>query len=207
MSTQKDAWKFFSDMQDYLNSVIPEPESVRQQIPKIVEEAKKSSDQRHKGFPEGAFLNEYVAPGINGFLVEEMGLNSEQAKEAFLSESFRNINDLASNSPARVHPHPFQKVFDVSASEIIAQWQGKGKRNSVIQSCPDMALRSPSPHKVVIEGKYFSKAGSIAAMTSLVIKRFSIWGCLICLKLQRILHETMITPASYHMMQRQKVAL
>ena len=49
--------------------------------------------------------------------------------------------------------------------EIIELWKRKGPGYS---SCPDMALRSPCPHKVVIEGKYFPKGSLQAAETELV---------------------------------------
>jgi len=55
----------------------------------------------------------------------------------------------------------------MSAPKIVRQWKGQSLGGALVQSCPDLALRTPSPFKVVIEGKYFSKGGPDAALSSL----------------------------------------
>lgn len=53
----------------------------------------------------------------------------------------------------------------------------------VSQSCPDLALRSPCPHKIVFEGKYFREGGLKAARSSLVR---DIYQCFFYLGLPRV---------------------
>jgi hypothetical protein len=163
----KEAWRFFSDFHSYLNAHLPAVSALRDHIPRIVSSAKSSTENRHKAFTEGAFLNEYIAPAINSYLRKVIKLNAADAKHALLSESFRALSGLASASPARLQRHPFKKALGMSAKAVIEQWQGQSKGNALVQSCPDLALRNPSPFKVVIEGKYFSKGGITAASTTL----------------------------------------
>lgn len=162
-----DALGFLNNLKRHLNQSLPVASDIRESVPRIVAEARASTDRKHKAFPEGAFLNEYVAPSISTFLQTEVGLTAADARRALLSESYRSIHDISSGSPARSQRHPFRKALGTSPQDIIEQWKGAGPGNSLVQSCPDLALRPPSPIKVVIEGKYFSQGGKSAAATAL----------------------------------------
>ena len=167
MSTKKEAFNFLRSVEDYLNKTIPPPSIVAEELSSIVKKAKSSGKELHKAYPEGAFLNHYIAPAFFEFLKSQVGLNAKEAKKAFLSESYRNISEFASASPARSQRHPFKKVIGVRPREIIKQWKGEGQGSSVAQSCPDMAFRSPCPHTIIFEGKYFSKGNIQSAETAL----------------------------------------
>jgi len=162
-----DAFDFLSNLERHLNQSLPVATDIRESIPRIAAGARASTDSRHMAFPEAAFLNEYVAPSISTFLQTEAGLTAADARRALLSESYRSLPDISSNSPARSQSHPFRKALGASPKDIIEQWKGAGSGNPLVQSCPDLALRSPSPIKVVIEGKYFSHGGKSAAATAL----------------------------------------
>jgi hypothetical protein len=161
MMRNRDAHRFFSRLEAYLNSRMPQPEEMRRSIRDIVRRAK-GGHEVHKRFSEAAFLNEYVAPAVHEFLVEVVRLSRADAARALLSESFRNLKGISVASPARSVRHPFQKVAGARPKEIMAMWRRQAKKNPTTQSCPDLALRAPCPYRVVIEGKYFS-GGSIAA--------------------------------------------
>ena len=168
MSTEHEkAWRFFTGMHSYLNENLPATATIREEVPKIVASAKASTDNRHKAFTEGAFLNEYITPALHTYLRTEHNLSTTDAKHALLSESFRSLPDLASASPARSQQHPFKKALGLSPRDIVEQWQGRSQGNPLVQSCPDLALRPPAPFKVVIEGKYFSNGGVLAASSAL----------------------------------------
>jgi hypothetical protein len=167
MTRNKDAHRFFSRLESYLNSHMPPPERMRQSIRDVVRVAK-GSHEVHKRFPEGAFLNEYVAPKLHDFLVEDLRLSNADARHALLSESFRNIKGISIASPARSVRHPFQKVVGARPKEILAMWRRQTKHNPTTQSCPDLALRAPCPYHVVIEGKYFSSGSAATAERDLV---------------------------------------
>jgi len=163
----KNAFEFLHGLELFLNSCIPCPEDMVDQILSIVDQSKENEDT-HKRFPEGALLNEFITPNIHRYLIEKCGLSEEQACKAVLSESFRNLSGIASASPSRLEPHPFQKIVGVKPKDIIATWRGEKKTQPITRSCPDMALRYPSPHTVIFEGKYFPSGGMNAAETALI---------------------------------------
>jgi len=49
------AYQFFKDLEQYLDQRIPPPETIRNEIDIVVRRARKSTNERHKAFPEGAF--------------------------------------------------------------------------------------------------------------------------------------------------------
>jgi hypothetical protein len=162
------ALDFFQSLEAHLNSHLPDPVAMRKVIAEVVERAKSDKNSPHKRFPEGAFLNHYVAPCIHDFLQRKLGLAADSARLAFLSESFRSIPDVASGSPTRSEKHPFTKLLGTSADKVVKIWKGQSNISPVTQSCPDMALRPPCPYTVVIEGKYFQQGGVYAAERALV---------------------------------------
>jgi hypothetical protein len=94
-------------------------------------------------------------------------MDKEKARQALLSESYKQLSDISSGTPARGVAHPFSKLLGANPQQVINQWKDETHGSPVIQSCPDMALRSPFPHKVVFEGKYLKQGGIQAAETNL----------------------------------------
>lgn len=162
------AYQFFKELERYLNQEIPPPENIRKEIDRVVRRAKKSVDERHKAFHEGAFLNHYVADFLHEFVSSQPGMDREKARQALLSESYKQISHIASGSPNRREPHPFKKVLGASPRQVIRQWRGEVPGSPVVQSCPDLALRPPFPYKIIFEGKYFRKGSIQAAERTLV---------------------------------------
>jgi hypothetical protein len=170
--TKADAYRFFTGLEAHLNSSIPVPETIRADIAGAIQKAKGSergTTERHSTFAEGAFLNSYVIAHIHSFLMTEFRLSSDDARRSLLSESFRSHPRLASGSPVRPGAHPFRKLIGAPARQIMAIWRGKaGSTPLARNSCPDLALRAPSPHRSVFEAKYHSAAGQARAETELV---------------------------------------
>lgn len=170
--TKADAYRFFTGLETHLNSSIPAPETVRADIAAAIQKAKASergTAERHSSFAEGAFLNSYVIAHMHSFLMTEFRFSSDDARRALLSESFRSHRGLASGSPVRPGAHPFRKVIDASPRQIMTIWRGKGNVTPLARnSCPDLALRVPSPHRSVFEAKYHSVPGLARAETELV---------------------------------------
>ena len=165
--TEKDsALSFLGSLEEHLNKCLPSAAEMVRIITAIVHESKESGLARHTNFAEAAFLNWFIAPSLHQFLVQHHGLNKEEARRALLSESFRGLPEYGSGTPARPHLHPFSKVIAATPQAIMKQWKEPGRR-SLVRSCPDFALRAPSRHKVVFEGKYFADGGIAAAETAL----------------------------------------
>lgn len=162
---RRGAKRFLSGLEEHLNGNIPCPLKAVEEIEAVVKQAKASEQDRAKRGHEGAFLNHFVARPLYEFVMRELGLSAEEACSAFLSESYRSLPGIASGTPARSRKHPFTKVTKVSPGGVIARWK---THNPLTQSCPDIALRSPSPYTIVFEGKYFRKGGRQAAETALV---------------------------------------
>ena len=133
-------------------------------IAEIVRTSKTSRTDLHKSFPEGASLNHYLLPAIHSFLSQLDGMDLDGARQSLLSESYREMREYASGTPARLSRHPFEKVIGASAQSVIRRWKSA---NPTVKSYPDLALRAPCPYRTVFEGKYFSRGGTTAAETAL----------------------------------------
>jgi hypothetical protein len=112
-------------------------------------------------------LNHYVAQNLYDFISQQPGMDKNKARQALLSESYKQLPEISSGSPSRREPHPFKKVIGMTPKQVIKQWKGQAPGSPVVQSSPDLALRDPFPFKTVIEGKYFPKGGIEAAETIL----------------------------------------
>jgi DNA-binding XRE family transcriptional regulator len=94
---------------------------------------------------------------------------SSSAYEALLTEStFARKQKLASASPASCEKHLFTKHVGAPLDEIVKLWWSDSKRLPVSQSCPDWAFRSPCPHKIVFEAKFFRDDSFDSAQRELV---------------------------------------
>jgi len=101
--------------------------------------------------------------------MSELGFSTNDARRALLSESYRAQSQFASNSPVRPGEHPFRKVIAASPRQIIEIWRGRAGVNPLARnSCPDLALRAPSPYRTVFEAKYHSTPSAVNAEAELV---------------------------------------
>ena len=116
-------------------------------------------------------------------LTTDVGLTEETARSALLSESYKHHPDTASGSPASKERHPFTKTIGEGLDSIVTRWWTEDGGSSVLQSCPDLALRPPCRFKVVFEGKYFRKGSPKAAKADLVR---NIYQCFFYLGLPRV---------------------
>ena len=159
-----DAYRFFRSLEQHLNEALPGPREVATNIADIVRTSKASRTNLHKSFPEGALLNHYVLPAIHRFVSQLNGMDSDRARESLLSESYHQMGEYASGTPARLSRHPFEKVIGASAQSVVRRWKSS---NPTVKSYPDLALRAPCLYRTVFEGKYFSRGGLTAAETAL----------------------------------------
>ena len=111
LKTHAKAWAFFRGLQEHIQTRLPPAAELRSLIARIVAGAKASTDRRYMAFPEGALLNEFVAPAIHDYFVSRIGMSASDATRALLSESFRSLPGIASASPARSKRHPFGKAL------------------------------------------------------------------------------------------------
>lgn len=177
------AEEFLRSLTAFLNDNIPPRATTRRLLDDTVRGAKASTDrrERHMAFPEGALLNKYAVPLVHQYLTNEVGLGVDAAREALLTESYKHHKNVASGSPASKQKHPFTKTIGESLQSIIGRWwDGEAVAS---QSCPDLALRNPSPYKIVFEGKYFRSGSYEAARLSLVR---DIYQCFFYLGLPRV---------------------
>jgi hypothetical protein len=171
VTSKQDAHRFLTRLEAHLNSTIPTPATVRAKLAAAVAKAKLAARRtvdRRSSFAEGAFLNTYVIRQVHTFLTSELGFSTEDARRALLSESHRAQAQFASASPVRPGPHPFRKVIAVSSRQIIEIWRGRAGVNPLARnSCPDLALRPPSPYRTVFEAKYHSSPSATTAEAEL----------------------------------------
>lgn len=117
---------------------------------------------------ETYFSNTFVVPAIHSYLCKFACTQApSDACRAFLAEGYVNFKEIASGSPMSAFKHPFKKQFN-AVSNIAKSWWSSSKESPLCNACPDFALSSPCPYKVVGETKYFWKGGIEAAKTELV---------------------------------------
>jgi hypothetical protein len=164
------AREFLQGLEGWLNQNIPPRTTTRKILEDVVKTAKGSADKRQKqlAFPEGAFLNKYGIPLLHDYLIGPAGLSTEAACQALLSESYRHHKDVASDSPASTGKHPFTKLIGHDLESIVSRWWDPNVISILSQSCPDLALRDPCPHKIVFEAKYFREGSPAVAKSTLV---------------------------------------
>lgn len=164
---KRDAYKFLKGLESELTRKLHEPEVMRTRVRQKVEESKSDDKAPHMRKPEDAFLNYFAIPVLFEHLKTIPGIDQAAARESLLSEFYRNMKGMCSGTPARKQRHPFNKIIGLKPATIMARWKG-AKGNPLPQSCPDFALRSPFPFKIVFEGKYFEKGGTTKAESDLV---------------------------------------
>jgi hypothetical protein len=165
ISSKNKAQEFLRKLKSALDASLSSTSDVKKEIEAIVKDAKSGDHSKHHlRSRESAFVNTYVIPCLFGQLKLEAGC--EAARRSLLSESWRNMKHFCEASPARSQRHPFGKEIGAKSSAIAKQWKGQAGE-TLIQPCPDFALREPFP-KIVFEAKYFSKGDRGAAETVLV---------------------------------------
>lgn len=168
MMTQKDdAFAFLTSVEAELNDVLKPTVETEAEIRTLNSASRTDNRRRHLRQPEAAFLNGYVIPALVRRMKAE-GLSDAQILEALLNEYYRNMLDISCMTPARTVKHPFSKVQSATATSIYESWLSAKNESALVQSCPDFALRSPFPHKIVFEGKYFGSGSQKHANAQLV---------------------------------------
>ena len=168
MTNKTEAYEFLKSLHKKLDSELPSPDAMRENIPSVVQEAKKDDNKKHMRQAEDAFLHHYAFPILFEHMLSVEGVDHHSAVDSLLSEYYRNMPQYCKNTPARKQRHPFSKVISTSTDTIMKQWKGELSGAKLKQSCPDFALTAPFPFKIVFEGKYFSKGGSKKAETEFV---------------------------------------
>lgn len=162
------AYQFLKGLQHRLNETLSAPKEMRVEIRELVAAAKQDESRKHMRQPEDAFFYGRTFEIIHNYMQSVEGIGNAEATQSLLSEYYRNMSALCKASPARRRRHPFNKVIGTKPSDIMETWQGLRGASRLKQSCPDFAFRSPFPHKVVFEGKYFESGGKTKAESDLV---------------------------------------
>jgi hypothetical protein len=168
-SAKNEAYEFLRKLEDLLARQLPVAPEMESWVRHIVRETKGEHARRHLHNPEAAFLNQHVLPVLASLIRTDSSCASDtDAKRALLNEYHPSMPEISSHTPARTGKHPFTKLLGASAQEIYARWADASNASSLVQSCPDFALREPFPHKIVFEGKYFATGSSQYAQRELV---------------------------------------
>jgi hypothetical protein len=170
MNLAKDeAHRFLSHFESLLAHQLPAASEMESWIRHIVRETKGEHARRHLHSPEAAFLNQHIVPRLaEAIRLDPSCANEADAKKALLNEYHPSMPLISSHTPARTAKHPFTKLLGANAQEIYARWADVDNASSLVQSCPDFALREPFRHKIVFEGKYFASGSSQYAQRELV---------------------------------------
>jgi hypothetical protein len=163
-----EAYHFLEEFGKSILKTAPRAADMEASIRQIVAAAKVDETKKHLRLPEAAFLNTYVLPVLHERLQTGGGLTAGQASDALLNEYHRCMPEISHQSPIHAKKHPFKKVLGSSAEEIYEQWTRPEHNFGLTQSCPDFALKSPFPHSMVFEGKYFARGSRDYAARQLV---------------------------------------
>jgi hypothetical protein len=180
-SGKGEARQFLQAMESFLTTELPVQSRVCTEVDEEVALAiaarKKDPKKKHNyiSFPEGAFFKRLGVEYIYRFLHDKIKMQEEEARTALLSESFRHHRNFSSNSPRSKEKYPFTKDAGEKVGDIAARWWSEDQKHAFQQSCPDLALRPPSPHRNVIKGKYFRNGSYGAAGTKVILAEFQVW--------------------------------
>jgi hypothetical protein len=166
---QKDnARRFLEALKTTLNAEIPPLDQLRSTVRNIAAASKTDNSKTHLRWPESVFLNHFIIPKIFSVMQTLDGIGEAQARQAFLCEGYANpdLSRYCSGTPYRTEGHPFTKIINSNAAEIVRKWKG-GKGSQLTQACPDFAFRNPFPFKIVFEGKYFEQGSADKAARDL----------------------------------------
>jgi hypothetical protein len=168
-SSKEEAHAFLGKFEQLLAHQLPAASEMESWVRRTVHETRGEHARRHLHGPEGAFLNGFVLPALSLAIRSYPSCSTDtNAKQAMLNEYHPSMPEISSHTPARTLKHPFTKILGANARQIYTRWADEGSNSSLVQSCPDFALREPFPHKIVFEGKYFAKGGSQHAQRALV---------------------------------------
>jgi hypothetical protein len=169
VSSKSGGQAFLNGLEQHLRKESGLRHKIRRIVDSTVGRARKSTNERHLSFPEGAFLNLYGIPLVSEYLTSTVGLTKQEAKVALLSESYRHWPEICSDSPRSKEKHPFKKTIGEDIEKIIARWWLPSVKTSPLaQMCPDLALRPPCPFRIVFEAKYFRHGNVEFARAELV---------------------------------------
>lgn len=157
MRDKSEAHSFLSSLENRLRSTLCASTEMRPRISEIMKVAAVDPAKKHWGNnPEAAFLNALVAPLLFEHMQTVPGIGQSEARQSLVSDYWHSMPEFCSQSSARTEHYLFGKQLGGEfASEIMARW--KGQRGKILrQPYPDFAFRRPFPHKILIEGKYFS---------------------------------------------------
>jgi hypothetical protein len=162
------AHEVLAGLQDKLAASLPPRSEVREIVERITRESQLDRLRSHTRGDEDGFIDRFVIPTLFDHIKDVAQLTDSQARQSLLSEHWRSIPEYSSGTPARKQLHLFTKIIGESPSEIMSRWRGGGRGPPMKQPCPDFAIRSPFPYKIVFEAKYFKRITAEAAEKDLV---------------------------------------
>jgi hypothetical protein len=142
--------------------------AMERHIRTLMREAEANGTKALMTGPEATFLNTFAVPVLFEELRAYADLSNEQARIALLNESASSMPKFSTHSPLRTAKTPFSKRMGISADAIYRTWKSEEKDHGLERAAPDIALRSPFPHRIVFEGKYIARGSSECAERELV---------------------------------------
>ncbi len=155
MGNKGEAYRFLFQLEERLNSELPNPLAMKERLASIIGEARNNPTKKHVKYKESAFLNTQLLPIFREHLKTIDGLSDDQIRRSLLWEYWHSIPGLGPGTVTRIKPHPFSKALGQDPLKIMARWKGSEGKSPSIRPNPDFAVRDPFPFNVVFEGKYF----------------------------------------------------
>lgn len=156
-SSKEKPHEFLSEFEQRLEQQLPAAAEMESWVRQTVQETRGKHARRHLHGPEGAFLNGLVLPALAVAVRTDPSCSTDaKVKQALLNEYHPSMPEISAHTPARTAKHPFTKILGANPREVYARWADEKNNSSLVQSCPDFALREPFPHKIV-RGQIFCK--------------------------------------------------
>lgn len=168
VDAKRDAKAFLDGLASAISKKTPPGTAMESLIRRTIERAKVDELKKHLRAPEAAFLNLFAVPTLHEELTTTGGLTQEQARQALLNEYHRCMPEFSVTGPFLGHKHPFKKMMGARPDAVYESWQQQEHGWGLASCAPDFALRSPFPHRVLFEGKYFPRGTKQYAARQLV---------------------------------------
>jgi hypothetical protein len=163
-----EAKSFLDSLASAISKKTPPGTAMERFIRRTIGEAKTDETKRHLRAPEAAFLNLFAVPALFDEIQAAGGLNQEQARDALLNEYHHSMPEFSKKGAYRAIEHPFKKVMAAPTAVVYQSWTTEDDNWGLSKCGPDFALRAPFSHRILFEGKYFSKGSEEYAGRELV---------------------------------------
>lgn len=163
MIDKNEAFAYLQSLRDTLTTTLPDRATLLGEMVDLAQDG--ASDHRIR---ENRFIYHFIIRRLHDHMQSVPGIGASEAKRALLCEYHAKVSDISSGNPLRRSGAPLGKSRNKSTEAIIRDWTKTATSFPINQAYPDLAIRSPFPHAIVFDVKYFDSNSTSKAEEDLI---------------------------------------